>query len=82
MDYMICGDEAERVDFFGLNVYSWCGHSSFKMSKYEERTNDIKSYGIPFIVSEYGCNTVQPRTFDEVRNYRPAMNFVFAERRI
>ncbi|KAJ3414920.1 1,3-beta-glucanosyltransferase gas1 [Chytridiales sp. JEL 0842] len=74
MDYMLCGPEEEQVDFYGLNIYSWCGDSSFSMSKYDTRTEEIKKFGVPFLISEYGCNTVSPRPFTEVKAiYGPQM---------
>ncbi|CUM65573.1 uncharacterized protein PRCAT00003220001 [Priceomyces carsonii] len=65
-DYFACGDEDERADFFGINMYEWCGSSSFKASGYETATEQYKNLGIPIFFSEYGCNTKGTRTFQEV----------------
>nr|P56092.1 RecName: Full=Protein EPD1; AltName: Full=Essential for pseudohyphal development 1; Flags: Precursor [Candida maltosa]BAA21103.1 EPD1 [Candida maltosa] len=64
--YFACGDEDESADFFGMNMYEWCGSSSFKASGYESATDDYKNLGIPIFFSEYGCNEVTPRKFQEV----------------
>ncbi|CAO3589735.1 unnamed protein product [Absidia cylindrospora] len=66
-DYFICGDdENSHADFFGINLYEWCGGSSFEKSGYAERTREFESYGKPVFLSEYGCNLVRPRVFGEV----------------
>ncbi|CUM51075.1 Protein EPD1 [Debaryomyces fabryi] len=65
-DYFACGSEEERADFFGINMYEWCGSSSFKTSGYESITKQYKNLGIPIFFSEYGCNEVSPRKFQEV----------------
>lgn len=64
--YFTCGDEDERADFYGINMYEWCGDSDFKSSGYEERTKEFKDIGVPLFFSEYGCNSESPRKFKEV----------------
>ncbi|RVX67172.1 hypothetical protein B0A52_08606 [Exophiala mesophila] len=68
-DYLSCAldDEASsKIDFFGLNSYSWCGDASFQSSGYDVLVRDFSNTTIPIFFSEYGCNQVQPRTFTEV----------------
>lgn len=65
-DYFACGDDDEKADFFGINMYEWCGSLSFKSSGYEDRTNDFKNLSIPIFFSEYGCNEGGTRKFQEV----------------
>lgn len=64
--YFDCGTSEESIDFWGYNIYSWCGDSSFTKSGYDVRTKEFSNYNVPAFFAEYGCNTVQPRKFSEV----------------
>lgn len=66
--YLECGDDnpKESVDFYGVNSYQWCGDQTFYSSGYNILVNDYKHFTKPMFFSEYGCNEVLPRNFDEV----------------
>lgn len=67
-DYFDCGDDrANAIDFWGYNIYSWCGDSSYTLSGYDQRTAEFENYNVPVFFAEYGCNEVTPRTFTEVQ---------------
>jgi hypothetical protein len=60
-------EDLSRSDFLGLNSYSWCGsEATFETSGYDKLVEMFSNSTIPVFFSEYGCNEVQPRTFDEV----------------
>lgn len=73
-------DDMSRIDFFGLNSYSWCGsQATFESSQYNVLVDHFAKTTIPVFFSEYGCNKVLPRVFDEVRAlYGPEMTGVMS----
>ncbi|KAJ5141204.1 hypothetical protein N7526_002199 [Penicillium atrosanguineum] len=64
-EYMNCGSDDERSDFFAFNDYSWCDPSSFQISGWDQKVKNFTGYGLPLFLSEYGCNT-NTRKFEEV----------------
>jgi len=77
--YFNCGPTAESIDFWGYNVYSWCGESSYTDSQYDQRVAFFANYSVPAFFAEYGCNTVEPRTWSEVGTlYGSLMTPVFS----
>ena len=84
-EYLQCAingstSDMSRVDFFGLNSYSWCGGSAtFESSGYNTLVAQFSNTTIPVFFSEYGCNKVTPRVFDEVQVlYGPQMTPVMS----
>jgi hypothetical protein len=64
--YLECGDDLSTVDFYGVNSYQWCGKQTFASSGYDVLVNDYKDYSLPLFFSEFGCNAVTPRLFQEI----------------
>ncbi|CAI7627482.1 unnamed protein product [Penicillium glandicola] len=65
-NYMACSQNAsERLDFYSLNAYEWCGESSYEQSGYNILQKNATDYPIPIFFSETGCNTPSPRTFED-----------------
>jgi len=76
--YMNCGTDDERSDFFAFNDYSWCDPSSFQISGWDQKVKNFTGYGLPLFLSEYGCNTNQ-RKFGEVASlYSKQMTPVYS----
>ena len=65
-NYFNCGPAEDSIDFWGYNIYAWCGKSDYVSSTYEQRTKEFSTYNVPAFFAEYGCNKVQPRPFTEV----------------
>ena len=65
-DYFNCGPPEQSIDFWGYNIYSWCGDSDLDKSSYTIRTEEFSTYNVPAFFAEYGCNKVQPRKFTEI----------------
>ncbi|KAL9595531.1 MAG: hypothetical protein Q9219_006388 [cf. Caloplaca sp. 3 TL-2023] len=65
-NYLSCGDnEAERAEFYSLNVYEWCGDSSYDGSGYSQLVKNATGYNVPIFVSETGCRVPRPRLFTD-----------------
>ncbi|GCE99916.1 glycolipid anchored surface protein 4 precursor [Zygosaccharomyces mellis] len=68
--YLECAEEQSAslsVDFYGVNSYQWCGRQTMQTSGYDQLVDAYKNYTKPVFFSEFGCNKVLPRTFDEVQ---------------
>lgn len=80
--YLNCGDPISQIDFWGYNIYEWCGDSSFTTSGYSERVKEFATYSVPSFFAEYGCNTqggAAARKFTEVEAiYGDQMTPVFS----
>ena len=64
-NYMACGNAADVSDFFSLNVYEWCGDSSYEVSGYSMLEQNATNLNIPIFISETGCRTPPPRLFTD-----------------
>lgn len=47
--YMNCGSDDERSDFFAFNDYSWCDPSDFKTSGWDKKVQTYSNYSIPLL---------------------------------
>jgi hypothetical protein len=72
--------DMSRIDFFGLNSYSWCGGTAtYQTSGYDVLVATFANTTVPVFFSEYGCNKVTPRVWDEVLTlYSPPMAAVMS----
>ncbi|MCJ1397759.1 hypothetical protein MMC11_000955 [Xylographa trunciseda] len=74
--------DPSRIDFFGLNSYSWCGAppaTSFDQAGYNLLVADFANTTVPVFFSEYGCNKVEPRVWDDTAAlFSPEMDGVFS----
>ncbi|KAL8765483.1 MAG: hypothetical protein Q9209_007454 [Squamulea sp. 1 TL-2023] len=76
--YMNCGTDDERSDFFAFNDYSWCDPSDYQKSSWSQKVDAFSNYSIPIFLGEYGC--VEPdRKFGEVSTlYSSKMSPVYS----
>lgn len=71
-NYLQCSDDDDeddmsRADLFALNSYSWCGpDATFETSSFDKLVEGFKDSSVPIFFSEYGCNEVQPRIWNEI----------------
>lgn len=69
-NYLACGSPDGKggtttADFVGLNVYEWCGHSSFQGSGYAQLVKNSTGLQIPIFISETGCREPRTRYFED-----------------
>lgn len=73
---------SSSIDFWGYNVYSWCGDSSYTTSSYDERVQFFSDYPVPVFFAEYGCiegiSSPDQRPFTEVEVLYGNMTEVFS----
>ncbi|KAK3359460.1 Glucanosyltransferase-domain-containing protein [Lasiosphaeria hispida] len=55
-DYFNCGDVDAAIDYWGYNIYEWCGESTFEKSGYKTQVDFFRNYSVPVFFAEYGCN--------------------------
>lgn len=80
--YLECCEDPEKdisVDFYGVNSYQWCGAQTMQTSGYDELVEAYRNFTKPVFFSEFGCNEVLPRQFDEIQAlYSSEMCTVFS----
>lgn len=83
--YFACEPEdgtITTIDFWGYNVYSWCGDSNYVESSYGERVEFFSDYPVPVFFAEYGCidfgGEATERPFTEVAVLYGNMTSVFS----
>jgi hypothetical protein len=48
-EYMNCGTDEQRSDFYAINDYSWCDPSSYTISGWDQLVKNYTGYGIPLL---------------------------------
>ncbi|KAF7915291.1 uncharacterized protein EAE98_011157 [Botrytis deweyae] len=77
-EYLNCGTDDERSDFYAINDYSWCDPSSMTTSGWDTLIKNYTGYSIPLFMSEFGCIT-NTRKFTEIAAlYSTEMTAVFS----
>ncbi|ODA79798.1 hypothetical protein RJ55_05394 [Drechmeria coniospora] len=57
-DYFNCDTVEDSIDFWGINIYSWCGDSDMKTASFGKQMDFFRNYSLPTFFAEYGCNQV------------------------
>ncbi|KAM3517860.1 hypothetical protein MY4038_010234 [Beauveria bassiana] len=55
-NYFNCDSQDDSADFWGYNIYSWCGDSTMQVSGYDKQAEFFSNYSIPVFFAEYGCS--------------------------
>ena len=78
-EYLACGDVEDSAELYGLNLYSWCGNSSYYTSGYDKLYEQYQTYSLPVAFAETGCNIISPRDFADVQTMLgPVFQAVFS----
>ena len=48
-EYLNCGTDDERSDFFAFNDYSWCDPSSYQISGWDQKVALFSNYSLPLL---------------------------------
>jgi hypothetical protein len=48
-EYLNCGTDDQRSDFYSINDYSWCDPSTFQTSGWDTLVANYTGYGIPLL---------------------------------
>ena len=80
--YFNCGPQESTLDFWGYNLYSWCGENTLSGSGYDKQVEFFSNYSVPVFLAEYGCNVpdgAEGRLFqDTTALYSDDMSKVFS----
>ncbi|GKT46457.1 1,3-beta-glucanosyltransferase ARB_07487 [Colletotrichum spaethianum] len=80
--YFNCGNQDTAIDFWGYNIYSWCGENDLVGAGYDKQIDFFKNYSVPIFFAEYGCNKPSGgdgRIFEETTAlYEKEMTEVFS----
>lgn len=79
-EYLSCGDDVDGIDFYGINIYRWCGDSTYEESGYDVLEAQYKNLTRPVFFSEFGCNIPlgQTRTFGDIPSLYGIMSDTFS----
>lgn len=79
-EYLSCGDATDGIDFYGINIYRWCGNSTYTESGYDILEAQYTNLTRPVFFSEFGCNIPlgQTRTFGDIPSLYGIMSNVFS----
>lgn len=80
--YFNCGSQESTLDFWGYNLYSWCGRNTLSGSGYDKQVDFFSNYSVPVFLAEYGCNVpdgAEGRLFEDTTAlYSDDMSKVFS----
>lgn len=79
-EYLACGAATDGIDFYGINIYRWCGTSTYTQSGYDVLESQYRNLTRPVFFSEFGCNIPlgTTRQFGEIPSLYGIMSDVFS----
>ncbi|KPI37653.1 pH-responsive protein 1 [Cyphellophora attinorum] len=64
--FYTAGSKQQQVDFYAFTNYQcWPSTAEDGRQKWRALLGKLKAIGVPVVVSEYGNNSIEPRSFDE-----------------
>ncbi|KAJ1658858.1 1,3-beta-glucanosyltransferase [Dispira simplex] len=69
LQYLNCGNVKEQVDFYAVNLHTWCGDDAdYENTGFKDAVQNFTNINKPVLLGEFGCLGERPQKFGEVNS--------------